>query len=218
METNFLESQVQRRRSDDEMFQGAFSDLLSIVGIDTPKMHKQAKGAVAQILRYLGKEIPTVPDSVATLDAQLDYMLKPSNTMRRRVELNGEWWKDSMGCLLGSTKDGNVVAIFPRKWGGYEYINADGNKIKVNSKTAKDINVDAFCFYRAFPLTSLKIRDLIKFMIESLSFIDVVFILSAYAVAQLLGMTGPIIQKIIYKNIIPSGTLSLIWPLAAFFI
>ena len=219
METNFMETQVERRRrSDEEMFQGAFSDLLSIVGIDTPKMHKQARGAVAQILRYLGKEIPTVPDSITTLDAQLDYMLKPSNTMRRRVELNGEWWKDSMGCLLGSTKDGDVVAIFPRKWGGYEYISADGNKIKINSKTAKNINVDAFCFYRAFPLTSLKIRDLIKFMIESLPFVDVVFILSAYAIAQLLGMTGPIIQKIIYKNIIPSGTLSLIWPLAAFFI
>ncbi len=219
METNFLESQIEKRRkSDEDMYCGAFSDLLSIVGINTPKKHRQAKGAVAQILRYLGKEVPTVPDNLNTLDAQLDYMLKPSNTMRRRVELRNEWWKDSTGCLLGSTKDGNIIAIFPRRWGGYEYVNNEGKKIKIDSKTAKDINVDAFCFYRAFPLTSLKIKDLIKFMIESLSFVDVVFILGAYVFAQLLGMTGPIIQKIIYKNIIPSGVLSLIWPLAVFYI
>lgn len=219
MEINYMESQVEKRRkSDEEMFKGAFSDLLSIVGINTPKMNKQAKGAVAQILKYLGKEVPKVPESIETLDAQLDYMLKPSNTMRRRVELKNEWWKDNTGCLLGSTKSGNIVAIFPRKWGGYEYLTPDGEKIKINSHTAKELNVDAFCFYRAFPLTSLKIKDLVKFMIESLSFVDVVFVLGAYALAQVLGMTAPIIQKIIYKNIIPSGTLSLIWPLATFFI
>ncbi len=219
METSFLENQIEKRRkSDDEMFQGAFSDLLSIVGINTPKAHHQARGAVAMILKYLGKDIPTIPDGVETLDAQLDYMLKPSDTMRRRVELHGEWWKDNTGCLLGSTIEGDVVAIFPRKWGGYEYISPEGERIKINSQTAKNLNVDAFCFYRAFPLKSLKIRDLLKFMVESLSFVDVVFILSSYLVAQLLGMAGPIIQKIIYKDIIPSGALALIWPLATFYV
>ena len=75
LESNQLRTTIEKRRkSDDEMFQGAFSDLLSIVGINTPKAHHQARGAVAMILKYLGKDIPTIPDGVETLDAQLDYM------------------------------------------------------------------------------------------------------------------------------------------------
>ena len=100
MRVDFMESQIEeRKRSDEEMFQGAFSDLLSVVGIDLPKVSKQAKGALTEILTYLGRPIPSVPESIDTLDAQLDYMLRPSNTMRRRVEVKGEWWKDCTGCL-----------------------------------------------------------------------------------------------------------------------
>ena len=45
MSKEFLESQIERRRkSDDAMFQGAFSDLLSIVGINVLKAAKQTKG------------------------------------------------------------------------------------------------------------------------------------------------------------------------------
>ncbi len=217
MEKNFLESQInQRRKSDEEMFQGAFSDLLSIIGIKTPKAAKRVRGAIAEILRSLGKEVPEVPESITDFDAQVDYMLKPSHTMRRRVELKGEWWKDCTGCLLGSTKDGNVAAILPGKWSGYEYKDSNGKIIKVNKNTAKNINIDAFCFYKAFPLTSLKIKDLVKFMVASISKADMVFVLAAMVIAQLLGMLTPYTTKIIYNILIPSNSESLIFPVASF--
>ncbi len=216
MEMDFLESQInQRRRSDEEMFQGAFSDLLSIIGIKTPKAAKQVKNAIAEILIFLGKEVPDVPENITDFDAQIEYMLKPSYTMRRRVELKNEWWKDCTGCLLGSTKDGNVVAIMPRKWSGYEYKDSNGNMIKIDSTTAKNINVDAFCFYKAFPLTSLKIKDLVIFMITSISKADMVFVLGAMSVVQLLGMLTPFTTKLIYDYLIPSNSTSLIFPVAS---
>ena len=31
--------------------------------------------------------MPEVPDNISDLDSQLEYMLRPSQTMRRRVEL-----------------------------------------------------------------------------------------------------------------------------------
>ncbi len=218
MNKDFFESQInQRRKSDDYMFQGAFSDLLSIIGMGTPKVSRQAKGAIEQILRYLGREIPSVPDSITELNEQLEYMLKPSHTMKRRVELHGEWWKDCMGCLLGSTKDGNVIALMPGVWSGYYYIDYEkGTKIKINKETAKNINVDAFCFYKAFPLTSLRIIDLIKFMISEMSKADVLFIILLAGFGQLLGLLGPYIQKVIYDVLIPSGSMSLIAPIASF--
>ena len=219
MRVDFMESQIEeRKRSDEEMFQGAFSDLLSVVGIDLPKVSKQAKGALTEILTYLGRPIPSVPESIDTLDAQLDYMLRPSNTMRRRVELKGEWWKDCTGCLLGSTKKGNVVAIIPSKWSGYEYVDPEtGKKERINKETAKNINLDAFCFYKAFPLKSLKMRDLFKFMIENLSYSDVFFMISAALVMQLLGIFSTYVNKMIVEYLIPSNTMSLILPFASFF-
>ena len=200
MDKTFLETQINRRRQSDElMFQGAFSDLLSIIGINSPKAIKQTTGAAAEILRYLGKEVPEVPENITDLDSQLEYMLRPSNTMRRRVELRGKWWKDCTGCFLGSTKDGDIVAILPGKWSGYYYKTPDGETVKINNQTAENINVDAFCFYNSFPLTSLKIRDLIKFMIANISCADVAFILSTTLIIQLFSMLTPQINSIIFN-------------------
>lgn len=216
MSTEFWESQInQRRNSDNLIFQGAFSDLLSIIGINTAKAKRQATGAAAEILKFLGKEVPEVPDSITNLDSQLEYMLRPSNTMRRRVELHGEWWKDATGCFLGGTQDGDIVSILPDTWSGYYYINSDGEKIKINKETAKNIKVDAFCFYKSFPLTALKIKDLLKFMISSVSKLDMIYILGTMLIGQLLAMLTPYITNVIYNVLIPSGKDSLIFPVAS---
>ncbi len=217
MKEEFFESQInQRRRSDEEMFKGAFADLLSVIGISTKKASVRAKGAIADILRYLGKDVPEVPESITDLNEQMEYMLRPSHTMHRRVELLGAWWKDTIGCFLASTKDGDVVAILPGTWGGYYYIDKNGQKVKINKKTAKKFNIDAFCFYKAFPLKSLKIVDLIKFIIKSMPPVDVFYILLFAAIGQGFALLGPEIQKIIYDKIIPSGSTSLIFPIASF--
>ncbi len=220
IDKDFMESQInRRRRSDQDMYQEAFSDLLSIIGLGGQKAIKETRGAIAEILKHLGKDVPEVPETITDMDAQLEYMLRPSNTMRRRVELHGQWWKDSTGCLLASTKDGDVIALLPGKWSGYEYRSKNGETIKINKNTAKNINVDAFCFYKAFPLTKLKIKDLVMFMVKSITVVDFLFVLAAFAVAQALGMLmGPYTQHIIYDVLIPSDTVSLIYPVATFLI
>lgn len=217
MNKELLESQInKRKRNDNDMFQDAFSDLLSIIGISAFKSSKHVTGAVAEILRYLGKEVPDIPENITELDSQLEYMLRPSCTMRRRVELKGKWWKDSTGCFLGSTKDGDIVPILPRKWSGYYYKTSEGENININEKTAKNLNIDAFCFYKSFPLKSLRIMDLIKFMYSIISPVDVICILGLMLFMQILGMFSPYITQLIYKDLIPSGKDSLIFPIASF--
>lgn len=217
MKLDYYESQInQRRRSDNEQFEGAFSDLLSIIGINTPKAAMQARGAVAEILTALGKDVPEVPDNISDLDSQLEYMLRPSQTMRRRVELKGEWWKDATGGFLGSTKDGDIIAITPGRWSGYEYTDHSGKRVKIDKETAKNINVDAFCFYVTFPLDSLKIKDMVKFMFATLSKVDIAFIVFIIFIGQVIAMISPYITKMIYEHIIPSGATGLILPIATF--
>ncbi|MDR2074359.1 MAG: ATP-binding cassette domain-containing protein [Oscillospiraceae bacterium] len=205
-----------RKEHDENMYKEAYNDLLSILGVKSSNPSHEFKGAVATILKFLGKEIPEIPEKITEPDAQLEYMIKPSGTMRRRVELVGQWWKDGSGCLLTSKKSGEVLAILPRKWGGYEYSDSKtGQTIRINKDTAKDININAFCFYEAFPLGSLKIKDLLTFMLKNISKFDIVFILLAMAGAQILGMALTNLTSIIYGILIPSGSLPLLFPIAS---
>ena len=216
---DFFENQINRRKmSDSEIFEDAFSDLLSIIGIEAPKSNKKARGAIGEILRYFGKDIPEVPENITSLDSQLEYMLRPSGVMRRRVELKGRWWKNSTGCFLAGTKDNNVVAILPGKWGGYYYRDSDGHRVKIDGKTAKNINVDAFCFYKPFPLKSLKIRDLVMFMFSVFSRADLAFIVGTLLVTSLLGLLFPKLTNIIYNDLVPSGSMSFLLPFISFYL
>ena len=218
MDYDFLESQVdKRRRIDNEMYEDAFSDLVSILGINTPKSKKEAHGAISQILNYMGCEAPNVPESITDVNLQLEYMLRPSGTMKRRVELKENWWKKTTGCFLGSTKSGEVIALMPSRWFGYQYKNSSGKIIKINKETAKDINLEAFCFYKAFPLKKLKIPNLLTFMVKGLPRIDIIYVLLASLAVQLLVMFSvPYVNKVIYGILIPSGSQSLILPVASF--
>ena len=134
MDFDFLESQVdKRRRMDEEMYEDAFSDLASVLGIRTLKKQHETNGAVEEILSYMDCEIPEVPESLTEINSRLEYMLRPSGTMKRRVELYGNWWKNATGCFLGSTKDGDVIALIPGKWGGYRYKDKTGKIIKIKA-------------------------------------------------------------------------------------
>jgi len=225
MNFNVFGDQINTRRENDQrMFDEAFVDLVSILGIavntkEAEEKEMAAKGAVEEILVSLGSKVIELPDSITDLNLQLEYMLRPSGIMRRRVELTGEWWLDATGIMLGSTTDGDVIAIMPSKLSGYEYKDRKSGKIvKINKNTAKKINSDAFFFYRPFPSKKLNIMDLVIFMLRSISIADVYFVLGASLLVSLLGMFMPFMNKQIFDSVIPSGTKSDIMPVASLLI
>jgi NHLM bacteriocin system ABC transporter ATP-binding protein len=180
---------------------------------------KSAWGAIEEILVFLGAKIPEVPDSITDMQAQLEYMLRPSGVMRRRVELSGSWWKDAVGALFGSTVNGDVIAILPSRFAGYQYQDPKtGEVIKINKTTAKTINTDAFYFYRPLPAKKLNLFDLGRFILKSISRDDVVFVLGASLLVSLLGMFLPFMNKQIFDSVIPSGTKSDVLPVTALLI
>ncbi|MGE5544090.1 MAG: NHLP bacteriocin export ABC transporter permease/ATPase subunit [Bacillota bacterium] len=211
-----------RRENDQRMMEGALSDLLSVLGIvgtgggETPVEKQAVRDALGKILRSLGARIPEVPDNLPDVNAELEYMLRPSGVMRRRVELVGEWWKDAAGPLLGSTVDGAVIALMPSRLSGYEYQDPKTLQvIKINRQTAKDINRNAFCFYRPFPARKLSLLDLGVFMLQSISWADIAFVMGASLLVSLLGMFLPFMNKQIFDSVIPSGTKGDVLPMAA---
>lgn len=225
MSFNIFNDQLNTRQENDrQLFEGAFDDLVSIldtgVKAEKAKEKEQAtRGAIEEILVFLGAKIPELPDSITDMQAQMEYMLRPSGVMRRRVELVGAWWKDAVGALLGSTVGGDVIALLPARFAGYQYQEPKtGKVIKINKKTAKMINSDAFYFYRPLPAKKMNLLDLGRFMLNSISQADVVFMLGASLFVSLLGMFLPFMNKQIFDSVIPSGTKSDVLPVTALLI
>jgi hypothetical protein len=131
-EINIFEDQLHTRKTADEiMFEGAFDDLVSILYKNAGMKDADISDAVHEILVSLGLKIPDdVPENVTDAEARIEYMLRPSGCMRRRVELKGEWWKDSSDPFFGCTADGEPVALLPGKTGGYAYRGKDGKKYR----------------------------------------------------------------------------------------
>ena len=199
-----------KKQCDDSLYSSAMQDLLSVLNISGPDAHFETHKAIIKILMYFGEKIPEIPkQNINDLDQQIEMLLKPSGMLKRRVELRESWWKDSSGALLVSTKSGDIIALLPGKWSGYYYTDKDGKTIRVNARNAKNFSSSAFCFYKPFKKGSLKILDLVKFMVSNISTLDFTFLVTIYIVIQLLNMTTPYLTNIIYNILIPSESMSL---------
>ncbi|KOA20077.1 alpha-hemolysin translocation ATP-binding protein HlyB [Clostridium homopropionicum DSM 5847] len=213
MSDGFNQQLKDRMKNDNFSMKEAFYNFSSIVKGERkgPKFKdtigNKSGSAIEQVLTNLGVKIPSLPKGITDLNEQLEYMLRASGVMRRRVELKGSWWKDGGGPLLGSTTKGEVIAILPGLLQGYIYYDPDtGNKIPMNKKTAKNISIDAFCFYKPFPARKLTIRDLLLYIAKCITYADIAMVIVASLLVSLLGMFTPYMNKQIFDSVIPSGT------------
>lgn len=206
--------------NDNKAMAGAFEDLVSIVGSGEANELPKEKEAVVEsamdnVMQSLGVKVPQVPSEIEGINTRLEYMLNRSGIMRRRVELEGKWWKDTTGALLGSTKNGDVTAILPVFPSGYRFFDAEiGKWVKVNDRTEKKLEKDAFCFYRALPAKKLNLLDLGLFILRGITASDILMILGASLLVSLLGLFTPFMNKQIFDSVIPSGTKSDVFPVA----
>ena len=209
---NWFEDQLRNRlENDQEDFSAAFSELSSIVTGEAVQQglmaeRQKAHNAVHEILKYLGARLTPVPADVIEVTEYLDYCLKPSGAMKRKVELSGKWWKDAYGPILGFLADGSgAVALLPTPK-GYAYFDyVSGKKILINTANAEAISSGAYSFYRPFPPRPLSILDLIKQVFSVITALDIAFYLLVLALNTIMGMLLPRITQYLYSFVIPLG-------------
>jgi NHLM bacteriocin system ABC transporter ATP-binding protein len=222
MSKGWFDEQIKNRiRYDEEGFRNAFARLSSVVlgksaisdALNSDRL--KTKNAIEEILKFYHVKPVELPDEIEDMNDQLEYLLRPTGIMRRVVRLNGKWWRDAIGPMLGQTKSGDVVALIPAGFNGYEYFDcASGKKVRLSGKTAGLLQEEAFCFYRPLPLKKLGLTDLAKYIVRSLSRADIAAVALASLGVSLLGMFSPYATRLVFDKVIPSGQTGLLLPVA----
>lgn len=126
----------------------------------------------------------------------------------REVVLNPDWYRSDCGPIIG-TLDGEPVACVPKGQSGYLlYKGKTGETEKVTKQLAEKIEPRAFSIGKTLPGKALRLKDLIKFALESVRASDVSVVVVLGLVGAWIGILLPTLNQKIYDDYIPLGNYS----------
>ena len=215
----FDEQIKERRKREQDDFADAMDEISSVITRkemgsgarnQEASQRSQVEWAVAKILEYYHLKPRELPENIRNFPDQLEYLCRPYGIMRRTVKLEKDWYKNAVGAYLGTKKDGAKVALIPNRFAGYHYVDSKtGKKISVNRQVAEQLETEAVCFYKPFPMKKLSIPVLMRYILESVPAADYARALVMIAVTTILGMFTPRITHLIFEEVIPSGSMRL---------
>jgi len=188
----FFDEQIRRRESNDnESFDGAFTELASVVMGEKVIFARateknRIRNALDEILSYYREKEMEYPDNMDNFDELLEYFTRSSGLMKRTVYLTDQWYEQAIGPFLAFTQSGGIAALMPDGRKGYSYIDYQtGKKKRITRQNAGDFKKTAFCFYRPFPERKITRKDLLQYMRQSLDGRDIRTLLFTLAVTAI---------------------------------
>ncbi|MFJ6631821.1 NHLP bacteriocin export ABC transporter permease/ATPase subunit [Streptomyces sp. NPDC091376] len=133
-----------------------------------------------------------------------------SRVRTRAVRLDGTWWRENTGPLVGHrAKSGAPVALLWRR-GGYQAVNpATGSRIAVDDDNAEEFEPRAVMFYRPLPERPMSLWRLMRFSLHG-SRPDLRSLAIAGLVTVALGALVPIATGKVLGVFVPNAETSLI--------
>ena len=221
----FDEQIKQRRKTDEDIFSDAFADIAdAVLGTKRSSSNdgndEREIGAIWKILEYYKVKPQQLPSSVKTLNDRLEYLLRPNGIMQRNINLESGWYKDSIGAVLGKRKDdGSAVAFIPKGISGYVYFDDESGKWeRINAANEALFEEEAICFYKPFPLGKLTLRSLMRYIVETLSVSDFVFVILSTLAATAVGLLGPKLNNLLMGTVVDSKDYQLLMGITIFMI
>ena len=224
----FDEQIKERTLRDEETLSDALEEISSIITRIRPApgaLHREEDqeesitDAIHQIFRYYRIKPGELPHDIKSLEDQLEYLCRPHGIMRRTVNLEKGWYRDSVGAMMGFRKDGRAVALIPGRLSGYDcYDTADGKPIRLSKKTEGELEEHAICFYKPFPMKKMGLHDLVRYMAEAVPLSSYLMVLGMMILTTLVGMVSPRITHAIYDQVIPSHSMRLFWAVLIFYL
>ncbi|MCR5774609.1 MAG: NHLP bacteriocin export ABC transporter permease/ATPase subunit [Lachnospiraceae bacterium] len=221
----FDEQIKQRKERDKAQFEGAFAQMASAVmgrKVLTAYVDETTltKSAIEDILKSLHLKPGRVPDKIEDPEEQLEYMLRPHGIMYRRISLSEGWYEDAYGPMLAKRlDDDSAVALLQDPTGKYYFYDTRAQKKRtIDKKTAKLFDKDALCFYRPFPLKSMTMKDLLSYILKTVSQYDQICLILAAAVVTLVGTFMPRFQNLLLSSVLEKGNTTVLMAAGFFFI
>ncbi len=179
-----------------------------------------AKDAIGEILRAYRIKPRETPESITDIDETMEYLLRPHGIMHRNVTLKKGWYKDASGPMVGTLKDsGDIVAIIPKGLSGYQIIDPKKRtRIKAGHRNEELLDKEAIAFYQPFPPGKIGMTKLLRFIIQNIRPADIVMILGALCVVTLIGFLTPLLNKLLFSDVIPAGSIKGLIAIALFII
>ena len=214
----YLDQIEKRRRLEEAALGEALANSQRRMGFKSRRkaQPQDDNSALRQVLDALGvTDYELEENEMLSPEEMLTGILRPRGIMMRKIKLSGQWWRESVGPLLGHNRDGRLVALIPTNWNlGYTYRNQEGETIKVRKRDMRSVLTDdALTFTKPLPLKKLRLSDLMRFCWQVVPRANYVFVLLAALVVVLLGMFTPMANKLIFDTVIPTGDAADLMPI-----
>ena len=171
---------------------------------------------IKMICGFLDVDVPEKIKEEADIDEQIDTILSLSGATKRRIKLSDKWWKDGDGPILARIRQTEeVTALLPGQFGGYYFTDIEsGQKIRVTKKNKDLFEKEAYCFYKPLPNQSMEGRAFIGFLLKQLRGSDLLILILSTFFITLYAMITPFAMQYAFSDLIPSGKLEMLIPLA----
>ena len=220
----WFEEQIKMRRdSDNEALDDSLKNVSAIIkgkkGFSFGDDREKIKGVLDEILSFFHIRSREIPPEIKDLNDQMEYLFRPHGIMYRPVKLEKNWYKNASGAMLGKLKTGEAVALLPDKLGIYGFFDPTTQKrVRLGRKTQELLEEDAYCFYKPFPLRKIGVRDLLQYIIGTVSPSTIVCVILITLCATLVGMITPRITKLLFSDVLESGSARLLLSIAVLYV
>lgn len=153
-------------------------------------------------------EVPPGLERYKTWGQTFEGIVRASHIRSREVQLNGRWWQEDNGPLLGFwDKEQRPVALLPLSPRKYELVDPlEKTRIEVTAESASKLLPYGFMFYRPLPIKPLNGRDLLEFGLKG-NGREIIFILFLATLIGLLGLIPSIVIGWLFDTVIPNAAI-----------
>jgi len=173
-----------------------------------------AVSALNSVLLHYGIDYINIDFDLKSIGDIKDF-LSSRGMLFKEIILEGKWWKETTGVIIAEDSEGRILPIFPDSFGYHTYDPATRKRVKVGIKSARHFKKDALCIFRPLERKKLTKKDFYKYCLKVIPSKDYLAIIAFCAAATVLNMLTPVANRILFKDVIPSGAISSILPICA---
>ena len=145
---------------------------------------------------------------------QIETLLSRYNIFFRYITLTDGWWARCTGYMMGFMADDHTPVILEPGFTDYTFIHPKTGKLLKASKSSDLLKHEALIACIPFTEEKLTVKSILRYAVSCLCIYDLLYCLMACVGVTLLTMFTPYVCKLIFSEVIPSGDVGQLVPIA----